>query len=261
MITVTVLLVVAAVLWPGAEGTHAFWRRRDPSRASGRSATGFATGTGRSDGRPPARSGLRRRRRLGSADRLDRRAQFAELVTVGLEAGLPTDAAWELAIAVHADETAAASPADGESSGGDLLDRSLRLSALSGTPAAQASRAAARALREGAAATRRRDSLLAGPRASMTVLAVLPLAGPLVAMVLGLPVMQVYAGGPALWSVLTGLGLTAAGWWVSRRIVRVAARPALVRSPASPSPSTSLSPSPRGRPQRAIEQEVLPWSS
>ena len=70
--------------------------------------------------------------------------------------------------------------------------------------------------------------LAAGPRASMWLLTLLPLAGPGVVVVLGLPVTEVYGTGGAGAAGLLGLGLTASGWLWSRRLLSRALRPAVV---------------------------------
>ena len=70
--------------------------------------------------------------------------------------------------------------------------------------------------------------LAAGPRASMWVLTLLPLSGPLVALMLGLPVPEVYGDTTAGLTALVGLGVTGLGWMWSRRLLRRALRPAVV---------------------------------
>lgn len=165
---------------------------------------------------------------------LDRRGQLAEVLAVGLEAGLPVDQAWQLA---HDCESSGRTgvrvrESDGPTAGGatvgDLLDRALRLSDLSGCPTADAARRAAENLRQQAAAVRQRETLLAGPRASMIVLTVLPVVGPLVSLVVGVQLTEVYAEGWALVSTGLGLALTLAGWRVARRMLRRASEPVLL---------------------------------
>ena len=70
--------------------------------------------------------------------------------------------------------------------------------------------------------------LAAGPRASMWLLTLLPLTGPLVAVVLGLPVVEVYGSATAGAAALVGLCLTGSGWLWSRRLLGRALRPAVV---------------------------------
>ena len=74
----------------------------------------------------------------------------------------------------------------------------------------------------------RRVLLAAGPRASMWLLTVLPLSGPLVAVLLGLPLAEVYGSAPAMVAAAVGLVLTCLGWSWSRALLRRALRPALV---------------------------------
>lgn len=125
----------------------------------------------------------------------------------------------------------------------DLLDRSLVLSDVSGTPAAEAASSAAHHLRRRALALRRRESLLAGPRSSMAILTLLPLAGPLVTLVIGSSPSEVYRGGGAAVSAAVGVALTLAGWWTSRRLLVRASRPAPLRS-GTASPRVALDPAP-----------------
>ena len=114
--------------------------------------------------------------------------------------------------------------ADGDS---DLafLAAAWQLTDEFGVAAAPAARASAAVLRERAASDDRRTVLAAGPRASMWLLTLLPLCGPLVAVVLGLPVGDVYGSPPALAAATVGLGLTALGWFWSRTVLRRALRP------------------------------------
>jgi len=95
-----------------------------------------------------------------------------------------------------------------------------------GVATAPAARASATVLRERAASDDRRRVLAAGPRASMWLLTVLPLSGPVVALLLGLPVVEVYGSGASLLAGSFGLGLTALGWVWSRTVLRRALRPA-----------------------------------
>lgn len=195
-------------------------------------------------------------------------AEFAELAAVGLDAGLPSAQAAELACAVgagrhpearalgerlRAAEVAGAGVGDclathsrqpgsrtqpggvpgagGHGSTvadrGDLafLATAWQLTDEFGVAAAPAARTAAQVLRERAAAHQRRTVLAAGPRASMWLLTLLPLSGPVVTVLLGLPVGRVYAGVAALTTTIVGLVLTGAGWLWSRRLLRRALRP------------------------------------
>ncbi|KGN33993.1 hypothetical protein [Knoellia aerolata] len=176
-------------------------------------------------------------------------AEFAELSAVGLEAGLPSLEAARLACAVGAGTSArtrelgeliAAAEADcgrlGEAlrqAAKDdhdlaLLAAAWRLSEELGVASAPAARLTAEVLRERGAGAERRTVLAAGPRASMWLLTLLPLSGPIVALLLGLPVGDVYGHGVAGAAALAGLSLTGLGWAWSRRLLSRALRPAVV---------------------------------
>ncbi|MBP6996518.1 MAG: type II secretion system F family protein [Phycicoccus sp.] len=96
------------------------------------------------------------------------------------------------------------------------------LSARSGAPLSAALRLAAEVTRAEESARERQAVLMAGPRASMMLLTLLPLAGPLLAWSLG---WDPFAQSAAIY-VLIGLGgvLTLLGWLWSRRLVRGAGR-------------------------------------
>ena len=178
-------------------------------------------------------------------------ADFAELSAVGLDAGLPAAEAARLACDVGG--SAATRPefaalgeqiAVAQERGSPMAsacsvqregDRDLAFLAAAwsltdefGVAAAPAARASAAVLRERAASDDRRMVLAAGPRASMWLLTLLPLGGPLVALVLGLPVGEVYGSAPSLVAAFGGLGLTGLGWLWSRTVLRRALRPAEV---------------------------------
>ncbi|MFW5472651.1 type II secretion system F family protein [Knoellia sp. CPCC 206450] len=250
-----VLLVVAFLVWPARDPlTRASVSRAPVSRALG---AGPATGPdGRATaGGATASTGDRLRRLLRRQVRLGRTRQrwaadFAELAAVGLDAGLPSAQAAVLACAVGATsrpemrelaERLVEVEAQGAAVGECLArcaddDPELRFLAASwqltdefGVAAAPAARTAAGVLRERTAADERRTVLAAGPRASMWLLTLLPLSGPAVAVLLGLPVAEVYGGVAAVASTVTGLVLTGVGWLWSRRLLRRAVRPAHVR--------------------------------
>lgn len=178
-------------------------------------------------------------------------ADFAELSAVGLDAGLPAAEAAQLACDVGGSAATrsefaalgvqvAAVQAHGGAVGECLRvaaegDRDLTFLAAAwqltdefGVAAAPAARASAAVLRERAASEDRRTVLAAGPRASMWLLTLLPLSGPLVAMLLGLPVGEVYGTRPSLIAASGGLCLTALGWLWSRNVLRRALRPAQI---------------------------------
>jgi tight adherence protein B len=92
-----------------------------------------------------------------------------------------------------------------------------------GAPAAGVLRRAAAGVREGVAADGRRASAVAGPATSARIVGVLPLAGPLVAWLLGVDVLAVLLG--TSWGrgcAVLGLALLVLSWWWSRRLVRTA---------------------------------------
>ncbi len=191
-------------------------------------------------------------------------AEFAELVALGLEAGLPPGDAAELAIAAggagrppdrslaRLREAVTGARAEGTSIGaalaqaGDGPDPAGRAAAATaaplaflgaawsltddlGAPAAGAARTCAAVLRARAAAEARRRVVAAGPHASMWLLTLLPLAGPLVGVVLGLPLGVLYGRRPAALSALAGVLLTGVGWAWGHAVLRRAARPRALR--------------------------------
>ncbi|MFC3689577.1 type II secretion system F family protein [Aquipuribacter hungaricus] len=92
-----------------------------------------------------------------------------------------------------------------------------------GAPGAGVLGRAAASLREGVAADGRRASAVAGPAASARIVGGLPLAGPLVAGMLGVDAAHVLLGTP--WGracAVLGVALLAVSWWWSARLVRLA---------------------------------------
>jgi tight adherence protein B len=67
---------------------------------------------------------------------------------------------------------------------------------------------------------RRIDAALAGPQATVRVLSVLPALGPVVAVLVGVPVEQLYAGSAGLVALASGAALLLLGRWWCRRLVR-----------------------------------------
>jgi len=229
---VVVLLVLAVSLWP--QGKQ-LWPRAPGSW--------FGSGMLRS-----AHAVWSHQLRLGRVRR-GWVAEFAELSAVGLEAGLPATEAARLACDVGGSAASRGEfaklgelVADAQARGGSVGkclrraaegDRDLAFLAAAwqltdefGVATAPAARASARVLRERARSDDRRTVLVAGPRASMWLLTVLPLSGPLVALLLGLPVTDVYGSGASLIAASFGLCLTALGWFWSRTVLRRALRPA-----------------------------------
>ncbi|HZB68659.1 MAG TPA: hypothetical protein VE503_14690, partial [Ornithinibacter sp.] len=183
--TAAVLLGLAVLLWPG--------RDHPPSDPVGWPAVRSASAW------PGHLLGRRARRRR---DGIDWVADFAEVVAVGLEAGLdlasaalasarsPTvvsGAPW-LASRIEASlaEGGGVTPAlrgSVDAPGADPADLALlvaawELSEAVGASASAVTAAAAAAVRDRRAARERTAAVVAGPRASMWLLTALPLAGP-----------------------------------------------------------------------------------
>lgn len=235
LLVLALLLVVTVALWPP----------RRPSAGTGGPTRGAPV--------DPREPGLSRVRALLGRQVTFRSAgggwvaDFAELAAVGLDAGLPPAEAARLACAVgrtsgHVGmESLATRLAAVEVHGGGVGaclaetaqgDRDLTFLAAAwqltdefGVAAAPAARAAAEVLRERAAGEDRRSVLAAGPRASMWLLTLLPLSGPVVALLLGLPVTEVYGSGAAMVAAGVGLTLTCVGWLWSRALLHRALRP------------------------------------
>ncbi len=204
---------------------------------------------------PPAapRSALRGRRRTGGAalrrtlargwsgadDGLEERAEFAELLALCLRSGLPPRDALQIArqdsSSVHprvvsmADGLAvlnegSSGPAPPVSSvtdtGSSLVLAAWTLGLECGAPLTEAVEAGARALRDKAAARRRATTARAGPRATMWLLTVLPVAGPLATLAVGSDPTATFGQPVAVLSLAAGLTLTGTGWWWSRWLLR-----------------------------------------
>ena len=100
-------------------------------------------------------------------------------------------------------------------------------------PLAKAVRTTAGLLEARIAHERRLAGALAGARATVNVLSVLPIGGPLLALVLGIGPGELY-GGSRLTQASLVLGLCLAGigrWWVHRMVGAVARGPVIVRGP------------------------------
>ncbi|EAQ00450.1 hypothetical protein JNB_09764 [Janibacter sp. HTCC2649] len=236
------LLVTAIVLWPLARPVLG-------SRPSATIVQLDADGGASSSGWPGWLQALLAREVRFGRRRRGWVADFAELSAVGLDAGLPAAEAARLACDVGGSaatrpefavlgEQITAAQGRGSPIGQCLLrvaegDRDLAFLAAAwsltdefGVAAAPAARASAAVLRERAESDDRRMVLAAGPRASMWLLTLLPLTGPLVALVLGLPVGDVYGSTASLVAAVVGLVLTGCGWLWSRTVLRRALRPA-----------------------------------
>lgn len=245
---VLALLVTAIVVWPRSGGPRSLPRSRGRAPSDQWGAKG--DGPSESGPFPWVRRVLAREVRFGPRRR-GWVADFAELSAVGLDAGLPAAEAARLACDVGGSAATRTEFAalgqlmkDAQQRGGSVGaslrqaaegDRDLAFLAAAwqltdkfGVAAAPAARASAAVLRERAASDDRRTVLAAGPRASMWLLTLLPLSGPLVALLLGLPVGEVYGSAVALVAALGGLLLTGLGWFWSRTVLRRALRPAEV---------------------------------
>ncbi len=180
------------------------------------------------------------RRRRVRAHEGELAAELAELLAPALAAGVPPHhalrAALEalpaefggllprvLAAADHGDQISAALAAEAVATGrADLaaLGRGFALTEAVGAPLAPAVTAVAGLLRDRAVAAQRAQVAAAGPRATMWLLVLLPVCGPLVGLVFGLNPTALYAASPASGaSLAAGLGLAALGWWWSRTIL------------------------------------------
>lgn len=100
------------------------------------------------------------------------------------------------------------------------------LAVRTGGPLSDAVEDLATHLREEARLRGRLDALAAGPRTSRRLLSGLPLAGPVLAVLIGADAREMYTSTVfAMASVVTGLALTGLGWWWSRNLVERATRP------------------------------------
>ena len=238
-----VLAVLACLLWPGSErrGSGA---ARDPTGRLGPTA---AAGTSPSLTRIRALLGrLGARGRRGDDDWV---ADFAEVVAVGLEAGLDLPSAavasarspgvrrrapWlaerlDASVREGAGVTALLDGHDlvavEERRDLQLLVTAWRLAEQVGAGASAVTASAAASVRQRRVAADRTAVVVAGPRASMVLLSVLPLAGPVGAALVGLPPGRLYDSVTARVLAAAGLLLSAAGWWWARSLLRRARRP------------------------------------
>lgn len=101
-----------------------------------------------------------------------------------------------------------------------------RLSEVTGAPLADAVDRAAEGLRAGRSRRRRVDIAVAGPRATVQVLTLLPLTGPFFGWICGVPPLELYLGNAiSSLSLLLGLALLLAGRAWCRRLVSKAVAP------------------------------------
>jgi tight adherence protein B len=259
VLTAALVVALARLLWPSrrADVSSGPARGGDPARGP-TSAAEAAQDMSRGHGgghtsawvaRVTVRAGRRSRRRSDDPWVAD----FAEVVAVGLDAGLDLPAAalasarspgvrsrapW---LSAHLqgsvdDGRAVTTVLEGGCAVGSgigpearrdlaLLVAAWRLAEEVGAAASAVTTSAATSVRERRAAVDRTAVVVAGPRASMVLLSALPLAGPAAALVVGLPPGRLYDSVGARVLGLVGLLLTAVGWWWARGLLRRARRP------------------------------------
>jgi tight adherence protein B len=106
-----------------------------------------------------------------------------------------------------------------------LLSQAWSLTEDLGVRLAQAVRTTAVLLEERIAQERRVEGAVAGARATVSLLTVLPLAGPLLGLLLGIGPAELYGGSRLTQgSLVLGLSLVGIGRWWVRRMVRAVAR-------------------------------------
>lgn len=236
-LTAALLVVAAVCAWPAQSGAD-----------TGRALAGVAP-----SGAAPGASRLRRW--LGRAAPADDVVHFVEAVGAALTAGLgPADALVLVANSraaragprTHVDDGLPAlvlRARSGEhlSAGWReladqvgsphllLLARAWALSEASGAPLSAAATTAARLMRTDRDRQARAAAAVAGARATMRILTVLPLGGPALAALLGLDLVALYGHSPAVWAALAGgLVLVALGrLWVGRLVARAMHGPVL----------------------------------
>lgn len=241
-LAVGLLVAVGILLWPERFGLRRLAILPLPSRsASGTAPT-----------QPSAWERVRRWRPGGRAAGASTQDLLAllEAIAPALEAGMTPASALRLAADArsspgHQDPLGAlarqmaSAAADGDSLGplwceaaesADsaellLLAQAWSLTEDMGAPLAQAVRTTAGLLEARIAQERRLAASVAGAKATVNVLTVLPIGGPLVALVLGIGPRELYGGSVLTQSSLAlGLGLAALGRWWVRRMVRAVAR-------------------------------------
>ena len=241
MLTAAVVAALACLVWPGGSESPG-----TPEQVSGNQGRGP-----RRVVRLRARVSRPAARGAGAAWVAD----FAEVVAVGLDAGLDLPAAalasarspgvvelapWlaaRLEASVDAGRGVAPVVEDhsglGRAEGRDLalLAAAWRLAEEVGAAAAAVTSSAAVSVRERRAAADRTAVVVAGPRASMVLLSALPVAGPAAALLVGLPPDRLYDSTASRLLAAIGLLLTAAGWWWAGGLLRRAGRPGRTEGP------------------------------
>ena len=235
VLTAAVALALSCLVWPGRGGDDGHDLR--PSDGAGTVVSWLG------------RASARARHPMARAPDEAWVADFAEVVAVGLDAGLDLPAAalasarspgvlagapWlagQLQSSVDAGRgVTTVLEAAPDLAGAARLDLALlvaawRLAEEVGAAASAVTASAALSVRERRAAADRTAVVVAGPRASMALLSALPLAGPAAAVLVGLPPGRLYDSTASRLLGAAGLLLTALGWWWARGLLRRARRP------------------------------------
>jgi len=239
VLCVVLPLVAATLVWPGpALSATLATRPRTPGPEEG---DGRRADVGRLGEAPRRRAGAGRGHRRREAARDEALAELLGLVAAPLRAGVPPAAA--LAAVEPSVRAGPLGPLVGDlvaaSRTGDPLapvwggwadrlassalafvGRAWSLSEDAGAPLVDALTAAADGVRARRRARERLATAASGPKASMAVLSLLPVAGPLVGLACGISPVELYLARPlASLSLVVGLSLAALATWWSRRIL------------------------------------------
>jgi tight adherence protein B len=224
LVPILALALVAVLVWPGRQAS-----------GGGRSGRGREVGVTEPRGR-----GRRASRAVTAAE--DRLADLLGLVAAPLRAGVPASTSLAAAAPAVEDDPvldplvhdlvaagASGEPVSvvwlthGQALGSDALrfvGQAWALSDRTGAPLADALKASEEVLRARTRSRQRLASAAAGPRASMGVLALLPLSGPVVGLACGVGLRDLYfTTALSTVSLLAGIGFAALGWWWSRTIL------------------------------------------
>ena len=257
---VALAVLLGVLVWPGRRPRVGVLARRAGTAMTG-AAAGAAPGAAAGEDEEPT-SGLaalwhedpvevwRRRRRQRAGEPFER-AVLALLdgTAAALRAGLPPARALELGGATLPGSSppsvfeivaqAVAAGAAGlpvapvwrqaglrtQSPVVDAVAAAWGLSETTGCPLAEAVERAAAQLRSALATRRKVRAAVAGPQATVTVLTVLPLTGPLFGLACGVSPQELYGNGIGLLCLGAGLGLMGVGRQWCRRLVRRAEYP------------------------------------
>ena len=246
MLTAALAAALAVLCWPpGSEADTPGSSRLVPTSAAGADAAHAADLSS-----APADAWARLRRRVRRRRLADPWvADFAEVVAVGLAAGLdlpsaalasarsPSVVAGAPWLAGHLRDCidggrgvstlldAAADLAPQERDDLGLLVAAWRLAERVGAAASAVTSSAASSIRERRAAAEHTAVVVAGPRASMVLLSAMPLAGPAVASLIGMPPSRLYDSAASRVLAVVGVLLTLLGWWWASTLLRRARRP------------------------------------